>query len=124
MIEGQWVVPDMVTRYRQLYGLYGWHEYERFAGDWEIAIRLHHRSDVPSAFHVGRTIVLRHSPIRIITAKRAWHEIGHIIAFPFNCLYWDDVPWGDLVERKVERRTADFAETFPVWDSSVPIGGR
>jgi|GEM_PF-5890495 len=117
MIEGQWVVPEMVQRYRLFYGTYRWNEYERFAADWDITIIVHERTDAPAAFHLDRIVFLRDLRVGTILARRAWHEIGHIIAFPFNSLYWSKVPWGYLVERKTEKRTSDFARLFPVWDS-------
>lgn len=117
MIEGQWVVAEMAKRFRDHYGIYRWHEYERFGHDWDIEIRIHDRGGVPPAFHVERIVLLRDLRIRPILARRAWHEIGHIIAFPFNSLYWSNVPWGYLVERKTEKRTSDFARLFPIWDN-------
>jgi hypothetical protein len=106
----------MVKRLRWELGFYCWDQYEQFAEHHGIAIRFHDRDDLPSAFHHGRTMFLRRGMPARIMAKRAWHEISHIIAFPLNWVYWETVPLGHVMEAKTERRTDDFAHLFPLWD--------
>lgn len=115
--NGRWVGRTMARRFRAELGTYFWFEVHRFAVEHNIQIITHTRRDVPAAFHVGRTVFLRELRVARVQAKRAWHEISHIIGLPLNFRYWETRPLGDVAIAKCEQRTADFARHFPVWES-------
>jgi hypothetical protein len=116
---GAWVVPSMVERCRAEWGLYHWSEYDQFARDQGITIIYHERGDLPLAFHHDRTVFVRRSRSKRQTARRIWHEMSHIVAFPLNFLFWESLDWGELVISKTERRNDDFMRLFPIWDDGA-----
>lgn len=117
--SGLWVVPEMVQRLRAEWGLYHWTEFDAFLADRQITIHYHRRQDMPRAFHRKRTIYVRRSRSRLLTARAVWHEAGHVVAFPLNFVYWETLDWGEMWISKTEKRNSDFVRFFPVWDDDT-----
>ena len=115
--NGRWVGRTMARRFRAELGTYFWFEVHQFAAEHDIQIVTHNRHDVPVAFHVGRVVFLREILLARLMAKRAWHEISHIVGLPLNYRYWEQRPMGSVTIAKCEQRVSDFAQYFPVWDS-------
>lgn len=118
--NGRWVGRTMARRFRAELGTYFWFEVHRFAAEHNIQIVTHDQRDVPAAFHVGRTVFLRQTRLSRIMAKRAWHEMSHIVGLPLNYRYWESRPMGDITIAKCEQRVRDFVRHYPVWESEYP----